>query len=1040
MTITTPAPSAQMAAGAPTVRQRPVRHHVTAVLVSHNGSLWLPRVLDALADQTRPIEVLVAVDTGSDDGSLDLLRARLGEASVLSTGRRTGFGDAVRLGLAHEGGPDDDVTEWVWLLHDDCAPQPQALAHLLDAAGQSSLVGVVGPKLVDWDEPTRLLEVGLSVSRGGRRSSGVTANERDQGQHDHRTDVLAVGTAGMLVNRQLWDRLGGLDPALALMRDDVDLCWRAHLAGARVVLATRAVVADAQASTRGRRTVDAVRGPLRRVERRHALHVVLARCSWPALPFVLAWLLVGGLARSAGLLAAKAVRPAADELVSTLAVVLTPWTWLGSRWRARGTRSVRRRDVAGLLSPRLAFVRHGLERLGGLAAHEGPDEPRLVAAEPGPVADESDPVVLAPARWPRRVLRHPMTSVLLVVAATTAVATRALAGRGSLGGGELLRAQGRPLDLWPAALNSWSGPGLGASSTASPAELVRAAATSVLAPIAGEAAPARAVDVLLLGAPMLAAISAYVAARLVARSRWARGWAALAWASLPLLTSGISGGRLGPVAAYVLLPVVAAAVAKALTPRGNGAWRATCLAALGLALATSALPALLLPVVLVGFGGALLGAGLVRVRALLLLVLTMALLGPWLAVLVDDPRLLLAGPGALVRGAAGTPLDAIAALAPLPAGVPPWAVAAGVGALLVAGLAGLLRTSARGNGLLAVWVLGLLGLAAALAAPLVAITASPAGPVHAWAGTGLMLLALAAVAAAVAGADGLRTRLAGHGFGWRQILVAPVVAAAVLAPIGAYVAWAWRGAEDPLQRVSAVPPAVAIEAARGPAALRTLVISSEAGALTYRLDGAEPAAWSRDLTAGAGTVSAPVTAVVRSLTGASPTAEGLRELAVGFVVVDAAAPAQVRARLDTVGGLVHLGTSHGAALWRVQEPAPRVSLVSPGRLIAVPVSGPHASVDTRIGPGRSGRRLLLSEPASPGWQASLDGKRLAPVSDPAAPWRQAFAAPSTGGQLVISHVDPVRRWWLVGQGALAAALLLLALPGRRRVARGGGVV
>ena len=107
MTVTTPARRVE---GPPTVRQRPVRHHVTAVLVSHNGSLWLPRVLDALADQTRPIDVLVAVDTGSDDGSLDLLRARLGETSVLSTGRRTGFGDAVRLGLAHEGGPDDDVT------------------------------------------------------------------------------------------------------------------------------------------------------------------------------------------------------------------------------------------------------------------------------------------------------------------------------------------------------------------------------------------------------------------------------------------------------------------------------------------------------------------------------------------------------------------------------------------------------------------------------------------------------------------------------------------------------------------------------------------------------------------------------------------------------------------------------------------------------------------------------------------------------------------------------------------------------------------
>ena len=1044
MTMTTPAPSAQMAVGAPTVRQRPVRHHVTAVLVSHNGAHWLPRVLDALADQTRPIEVLVAVDTGSDDGSLDLLRAQLGEASVLSTGRRTGFGDAVRLGLAHEGGPDDDVTEWVWLLHDDCAPQPQALAHLLDTAGQSTMVGVVGPKLVDWDEPSHLLEVGVSVSRGGRRSNGVTANERDQGQHDHRADVLAVGTAGMLVNRHLWDRLGGLDPALALLRDDVDLCWRAHLAGRRVVLAPRAVVADAQASTRGLRVVHAVRAPLRRVERQHALQVVLARCSWPALPFVLAWLLVGGLARATGLLAAKAVRPAVDELVSTLAVVLTPWTWLGLRWRARGTRSVRRRDVAGLLTPRLAFVRHALERVGGLAGHEATDERALVAAEPGPVADESDPVRLTPARWPRRLLRHPMTSVLLVVAAITAVATRGLtgglSGRGALAGGELAPAQGRPLDLWHAALDGWSGPGLGAASTASPAALVRAAAATVLSPIAGDDAPARAIDVMLLGAPVLAAVSAYVAAGLVARSRWTRGWAALAWASLPGLTSGIGGGRLGPVAAYVLLPIVAAAVAKALTPRGTGAWRSTCLAALGLALVASALPMLLVAVLLVGVGGTLLGHGLVRVRAFLLLVLTPALLGPWLGVLVDDPRRLLAGPGVLVVSPASTPLDAIAALAPLPALVPGWAAAAVVGALLVAGLAGLLRTGARGNALLAVWVLGLLGLAAALAAPGVVVAQTSNGPAYVWAGAGLLLLALAVVASAVAGADGLRGRLARHRFGWRQLLVAPVVAAAVLAPMAAGVAWAWRGAENPLQRNSSVPLAVAVDAARGPLALRTLVIGADGGDLTYRLDGAEPAAWSRERIAGSSAAlspaaGSPVAAVVASLTGASPTAKGLRELAVGFVVVQAAAPAQIRARLDTVAGLVHLGSDRGATLWRVQQPQPRVSLGTPGKLTAVPVSGSHSAVDTAIEPGTSGRRLMLSEPVSPGWQATLDGARLAPVSDSAAPWRQVFVVPSAGGRLVVSYDDPVRRWWLIGQGALAAALLLLALPGRSRVPR-----
>src|SRR5690606_31941411 len=90
-----------------------------------------------------------------------------------------------------DGGPPG----WVWLLHDDCAPEPDALEHLLAAGAMSASVGIVGPKLVAWDDSRELIEVGLTVNRSGARDCGVDARERDQGQHDHRTDVLAAGTA-----------------------------------------------------------------------------------------------------------------------------------------------------------------------------------------------------------------------------------------------------------------------------------------------------------------------------------------------------------------------------------------------------------------------------------------------------------------------------------------------------------------------------------------------------------------------------------------------------------------------------------------------------------------------------------------------------------------------------------------------------------------------------------------------------------------------------------------------------------------------------
>jgi GT2 family glycosyltransferase len=434
----------------------PATGRVTALLVAHDGATWLPRCLAAVLAQGA--DEVVAVDTGSTDDSLALLRQALGADNVVVADRRTGFGDAVRLGIAHAaaraGTADDGSPRWFWLLHDDCAPQPGALEALLDTAARSRQAGIVGPKLVDWDDPTRLLEVGLTVSRGGRRSTGVDGPERDQGQHDDISDVLALGTAGLLVRADVWDALGGLDPALPLFRDDVDLGWRAQLAGHRVVLATRALVADAQASTRGRRSVDAVRGPVRRVDRVHAMRVALARCSpWSVLP-LLCWLLVAGVGRSLGHLDAKSPRRSLDELLATGLVLVTPWRWVSSRWRGRSTVAVRRRDIDQLLEPRLAGVRRTVDAIGVLALRGSDADTAASAAglaEPGPVSEEADVVVAAPRLWLRRLATHPLTLLVLTLGAATVVSWRGLLGRAlahpALTGGELGRATGRPGDL-----------------------------------------------------------------------------------------------------------------------------------------------------------------------------------------------------------------------------------------------------------------------------------------------------------------------------------------------------------------------------------------------------------------------------------------------------------------------------------------------------------------------------------------------------------------------------------------------------------------
>src|SRR5213592_4580373 len=189
-------------------------HHVTTVLVVHDGEAWLPAALAAMRAQTRAAD---AVDTGSVDASHALVAEAMPTVvgHLFTAARDTAFGQAVSEGLrvakyaAHDAhpAPDDTRTRWIWILHDDCAPEPTALQQLLTAVDGSTSLAVVGPKVRGWVDPRNLLETGITMSRGGRRETGLERGEHDQGQHDQRRDVLAVGSAGMLVRRDVWDQL-----------------------------------------------------------------------------------------------------------------------------------------------------------------------------------------------------------------------------------------------------------------------------------------------------------------------------------------------------------------------------------------------------------------------------------------------------------------------------------------------------------------------------------------------------------------------------------------------------------------------------------------------------------------------------------------------------------------------------------------------------------------------------------------------------------------------------------------------------------------
>ncbi|HVE74006.1 MAG TPA: glycosyltransferase family 2 protein [Mycobacteriales bacterium] len=1004
-------------------------------MVAHDGAAWLPDVLAAIRASTVAPAQIRCVDTGSTDGSVELMRAAFGE--VLELPRDTGYGAAVQAAL--DGTP---ARAWVWLLHDDCAPSPDALEELLGHAAGSPSAAVLGPKVRDWDDPRILVEVGLTIDAAGHRETGLEHGEYDQGQHDSPRDVLAVGTAGALIRRATWDAVGGLDPALPVFRDDVDLGWSVNATGERVVVVPRAVVRHARAATTGRRQTDAVRGRAAGVDRRNALFVLLAHATRSRLVGLLPWLAIATLLRASGFLLTRRPREARDEVLALVGVLRHPHQLISARRRRTALRTVPDRSARRLLASRRARMRARTTAAGAwLSGGDHPAAGLAVTGDPvGEHADDLDELAAAPpAAW-RRLLARPGTVLALSLAVVAALAQRDLLPftGGALAGGRLLAVPAGAGALWDSYAASWQPAAVGSAVAAAPSVAVLALLGTALL---GKAWLA--VDLLLLGSVPLAGVSAYLSTRRLL-TRPLRLWAGAAWALLPIGTGAVAAGRIDAAAVQILLPVLLLLGARLLAaPSGASSWRPAWGLGLLLTLAVALAPTLWpLAVVL------LLGGGVLRRhafgRAAVAALVPLVVLAPWWWDVWREPGLLLHGPGRVAADAALVePLLAtwqLPLLHPGGAGLPPSWLTAGI---VLTALGGLLRR-ARRPAALAGWGIALVGLAGAgllSRAHLLASDGTAATP--AWPGVPLQVAAAGMGLAALAAVGGLRGRLASSAFGWRQLVVGVVAAAAALYPVGAAALWVTQGVQGPLQRgAEPLLPAFVRAELRVEPGLRALLLRTDAaGGVSYGLTSGRGSRLGDGEPAPAAAQRAALDGVVADLLSprGSDAAPALATRAVRYVALPAAS-ARLAAALDAQPGLTRR-SGGDVLLWQVVAPAHR-TVVLPAAAAGSALSGdrgpsdellrlaPPHPVTRSVPPGAEGRLLVLAEAADPGWRATLNGTALPRRT--AWGWAQGFVLPTSGGELSIEHHSAWRSAALAWHGAALLVLVVLCAPAARR--------
>lgn len=921
---------------------------VTALLVSHDGQRWLPTVLSGVAGQQRPADRCIAVDTGSTDGSVDLVRTAWGSDAVHHAPHDTSYPEAVALALAALPPAVDD--EWIWLLHDDSTPHHEALLALTLATEEYPETAVFGPKLREWPSLRRLLEVGLTITGTGRRETGLEGGEYDQGQHEESREVLAVNTAGMLVRRSVLESLRGFDTELPIFGNDIDFGWRAAKVGHATRVIPQAIVFHAEAAHRGLRRTELTGRHTHFQERRAALFTLLANMPGRRVPFQVVRLFLGSLLRALGFLVVRSPGEAADEVAAAASVMLRPGKIREARRRrAVDARAGAEHDVRHLLAPAWLPYRHGLDfltDLGSAASLQAADvaERRRAARSAGgatPVeagrerarettsvdVDDED-AYLQDSGFVARFLTNPVAVALLVFVVLAVVAARAAFG--SVTGGAISPVPADVSDWWRLHVEARHPLGTGTDVPA-PAYVLPFA---LLATLLGGSTGAVVSLVMLVAVPfaawgawrLLGVLGHLVDAR--GLPRWVRAWGAVTYALVPATSGAWGEGRFGTVVAAALLPWVTRAALGFADPERDGRWRAAWRTGLLLALATAFVPgvwlfALLAAVIVVGAGLAvaprLLKDASVWGPPAAAIGSVPVLLAPWLL-----PLLVTGSAPGLLLEAGRLPVDDVFFSGLVTGrlgdhGAPWW-----IGIVLVVLAVLALLPRATRVPVLVTW---LTLLAAAVVAAALSFVAMRLPVVDTRPSLGLFVVILQGgfVVATAMGADAFIRRLsAGDHPAWQRAVAGLLAVIAALVPLGGLVWWLTDPHESVGQDETAVVPAYMQQSSQLGDEHGVLVLrgSVETG-LDYRVRRGDGITMGEDEILALAEVDPGFHDTVTQLVSA-PTPQVVKALAddgIEYVVQPAPADGRVAAQLDATAGLDQASAENRATrAWRVDRP------------------------------------------------------------------------------------------------------------------------
>ena len=217
---------------------------IAVIILNWNGAKLLREFLPSVCATTNAdIADVIVADNGSTDDSLEILAREFPAVKVLALDKNYGFAEGYNRAIKATG------YKYTVLLNSDVKTGEGWLEPLYDYCEKNPEVAACQPKILSYTEPDRfeyagaaggfIDKLGYPFCRG--RIFGTV--ETDNGQYDTAPiDIMWATGAALMVRTDVYLAVGGLDAKFFAHMEEIDLCWRIHLAGYKIKAVTSGTV------------------------------------------------------------------------------------------------------------------------------------------------------------------------------------------------------------------------------------------------------------------------------------------------------------------------------------------------------------------------------------------------------------------------------------------------------------------------------------------------------------------------------------------------------------------------------------------------------------------------------------------------------------------------------------------------------------------------------------------------------------------------------------------------------------------------------